>query len=226
MDSFQATVRSVGLGASGRRTAQIELSTGPQLQPGQALLAYPLQTPETALRYTLYPSELSVTRFRVRLPRGSRWEPGDLLDLWGPIGSGFSPPDQARRWLLTALDSGFDMLLPLLEMGRERGSSIAVLGRAPTDALPPEVEVLRDPEEALAWAEYLGMVATRASLAAVRSVLGLDPGMQPGPPAEVLIADELPCGFGACGACPVKINAGWGWACKDGPVFSLDDLAF
>ena len=43
--------------------------------------------------------------------------------------------------------------------------------------------------------------------------------------AQVLVLVPMPCGgMGECGVCAVKIQRGWKLACKDGPVFDLEDL--
>lgn len=223
MESIPAVVGSVGVDTLGTRTARIELINDRDLQPGQPLLAFPVHEPSGALRTTLYPSELTASGFRCSVPGSPRWEPGDRLDMWGPLGSGFGPPKRARRWLLMALESGLEVLFPLLERGLAAGTSISVLG-SPARALPPEIEVIQEPQEALAWSDYLALAVGRSAISNIRPSLSLDPGLQPGCPAEILIVDEFPCGIGACGACPVRVSAGWRWACTDGPVFSFDDL--
>jgi hypothetical protein len=43
--------------------------------------------------------------------------------------------------------------------------------------------------------------------------------------AQVLVVTPAPCGgLAECGVCAVTTRRGWKMACKDGPVFSLNEF--
>jgi dihydroorotate dehydrogenase electron transfer subunit len=44
---------------------------------------------------------------------------------------------------------------------------------------------------------------------------------------KALVMTPIPCGgIAECGACAVPAHRGWKLACRDGPVFNLNELAW
>ena len=43
-------------------------------------------------------------------------------------------------------------------------------------------------------------------------------------PAQLSLEERMGCGFGACMGCSIKVKGGYKRVCKDGPVFSSDEL--
>jgi len=70
--------------------------------PGQAVMALMPGTKQS-LRHVLFPVQICPEGFITDKVPDPGWRLGDKLDLLGPIGTGFSPPPSARRWLLAAL---------------------------------------------------------------------------------------------------------------------------
>ena len=88
-----------------------------------------------------------------------------------------------------------------------------------------EVQPLQNIPEALAWADFLAIDIPLQSLAGLRHILGLGAGERLPCPGEVLIETPMPCGgLADCGACAVPGRRGWKLACKDGPVFDINEI--
>lgn len=224
MNTKHCVVRSIGKEAAGQASAWIDFERALKPQPGQIFQALPQHAVSPALRHTLYPTALRQAGFRTLLPRGERWQPGDHIDVWGPIGPGFSPPAQSRNWLLAVVDIPLAPLRPLLESGRSAGLNLAVVGAPETATLPVDVEVLASPAEARGWADYIAAAVPRHRIDALRRYFQLEQSLRPACPVEVMLVDELGCGFGVCRACAVSTSNGWRLCCSHGPIFPLDVL--
>ena len=222
MGSMVATVESIGRDVAGQDTVRLRCPPASLPRPGQPMLACQ-QASSSALVHTLYPIAITAEAFTCRLPQGERWLPADQVGLRGPIGPGFQPPIAARRWLLVAPHGDAGPLLPLMTRGLDTGVALTLAGHPPVAGLPPEVEVATEPEGALAWADYVALLADRQTLAATMQWLDRHAPLG-SPPAELLLLDRLACGFGACGACSLRTGHGWRWLCQDGPVFALGEL--
>jgi len=89
-----------------------------------------------------------------------------------------------------------------------------------------EVQPLSALPEALVWADFLAVDISLRSLSSLGELLGLKGGNQKLPcPGQVLVRTDMPCaGIADCGVCALKTRSGWRLACKDGPVFDLEEL--
>ena len=155
------------------------------------------------------------------------WQPGLSLSLRGPLGRGFSLPASARRVALVLLGETAARLKPLIPVALGQDASVALVGDLDLPDLPPEVEI--QPVSALPevakWADYLAFDLPRESLPGVREKFGFGEQAKVPFEAQVLIVTPMPCGgMAECGVCAVTVRHGWKMACKDGPVFSLDEL--
>jgi hypothetical protein len=195
--------------------------------PGQFLLASVLDSPDP-LPVTLYPCGGSNGLLDVAPPLPPTWTVGSALALRGPLGRGFQLPPQVRRVALAALDGGAWRLLPLVQQALERGADVTLYADEPPAGLPLAVEVLPGGmlAEAFEWAGYLALDAPGALQQQIRSRLGLERHQAAPCPVEVLLRQPMPCGGNAeCGVCGVPLRHNkWNLACKDGPVFLLDEL--
>jgi hypothetical protein len=175
--------------------------------------------------------------FLLAPPIPSTWQPGTTLSLRGPLGRGFSLPASARRVALVSLSETSARLKPLLVVAMEQGAALVLVSDLDLPDLPPEVEI--QPISALAevaqWADYLAIDIARESLPGLRQMLGLGrqarvtfarPGLAGrAGEAQVLVVTPMPCGrLAECGVCAVTTRRDWKLACKDGPVFDLDEL--
>jgi dihydroorotate dehydrogenase electron transfer subunit len=199
------------------------------------------------LRAPLFPARLEPEEFDVLVSPdhpAAALEPGESVDLIGPLGRGFDVPAAARRLLLVADTSRLPVLLPLARQEPER--SVALLLAAPTAAelypvrlLPPTLEVhvvtgdgsaghggsVTDLFPDLArWAHCVCVAcdpATYQALAEIVREVRLGPGERF---AQALVVPLIPCGVGACQGCAVQSARGAKLACIDGPVFDLLEL--
>jgi hypothetical protein len=200
----------------------------PGMQPsaGQYLLASS-DHPSEVIPTVLFPAALPGEALRVAPPLPEHWTVGQTLHLRGPLGSGFTLPDSARRVALCADRASPSLLLPLAVLALDRGAAVALYTRHTPVHLPAAIEILPIEllPEAPAWADYLAACCPQAHLAEFRRGLGLAE-RQPGRcQAQVLLLAPMPCaGLAECGVCAVRTRQGWRHLCTDGPVFNLDQL--
>ena len=168
------------------------------------------------------------TQGRIDTDAGLRWlaqrVAGDLLNLSGPFGNGFTVPPHPHNLLLlvdVADDAAwFWQLLSLCEQALDRGGRATVLIRVDKDEavaalipwLPVQVEVRTATDEAgwkaellhtVRWADQIcaGIPASRYRelLNVVNaSRIHVDRGF-----VQILVRADLMCGFGACLVCAV-----------------------
>jgi hypothetical protein len=194
-------------------------------RPGQALLCSKPDARQV-LPTVLFPSHLLTDGFVSDVSPGAWWRLGDRLEIWGPLGDGFTPPPASRNWLLTSLETTPIRLLPLIDLGLQRGVNISLCSDQIPVNLSPQVELIVDLQDALSWADYLALDVSMEAIPRLRSYLGLSTADRPTIAAQALIAPPMPCGLGACQACAVKGRRGWHLVCVEGPVFELNQLAY
>jgi len=174
-------------------------------------------------------------------------QPGDILDVIGPLGTGFSLPDHLRNLLLVSDGQTIDPLLG--QMSRAIGAGISVtlaLGGSraanlyPVSALPPMVEFQaatldgslghRGPvvdllPDLLTWADAVCAVGSPTLYRALQTQaekvrLRAESNYLFG----LVTPDRMACGVGACMICAMATKAGLKLSCSDGPVFDLTGL--
>ena len=190
---------------------------------GQHLLAHDLAT-NAPLPVSVFYAGSAPGGFLIAPPIPQTWQPGAILSLRGPLGKGFSLPSSARCVALVALGETSARLRSLLTNALEQDASVVLVSDLGLPELPSEVEI--QPVSALAeiaqWADYLALDVPRESLLRLQEMSGI--GRQVGE-AQVLVHMPMPCGgMGECGVCAVNVRRGWKLACKDGPVFDLNEL--
>jgi dihydroorotate dehydrogenase electron transfer subunit len=169
----------------------------------------------------LYPTRLHQDGFTsVDIPSPA-WVVGALVDLLGPIGSGFSPPSKSSRWLLIAYGRQFDRLYPLIDAAVESSISVAVFSDSLIPDLPVQVEIVTKLEDARDWADYIAIDLHVSSIAELAELLASQARIPPAAYVEMLVDTPLACGLGVCAVCAVVKGTGWRLACKDGPVFNM-----
>ncbi len=176
------------------------------------------------------------------------WNPGEVLHLSGPHGNGFSLAANVTSlaehssccFLTLAMHASRTpdplRLLPLITQAIAKKVSVSLFmdltQGIQLSTLPPELEVqgLDALPEALSWAEYLYIDMTSKDLDTLRAMFGKLSRKVPG---QVLIRTGMPleecfacAGVGDCGVCAVDTKHGQKLACKDGPVFKLEELVY
>ena len=178
---------------------------------------------EAVLRTSLFPSSVSPLGFAAVIPPACAWSVGDEIDLIGPVGSAFTPPNRSRRWLLANLEGPADRLLPLVADGLSLGAELALVTPDPPPDLPAQVELNPPWSEAAAWADFtaweLPSDAEPSSYFQERLRQTRLHGL-----VQALVTLPMPCGIGACSACALRLRKGWVRACRDGTVWTARDL--
>jgi len=141
-------------------------------------------------------------------------EPGDELDVFGPLGNGFDL--RVERPLLVGGGIG---IAPLPHLSDVLGRPPAVLGfrtaeHAEAAELLPGAEVVVDPtlvtDCPLEGFDVLAC-GPEPMLHAVRALM---------PDAQLAWEAPMACGYGACYGCAVEIDGAWKRLCVEGPVLA------
>jgi NAD(P)H-flavin reductase len=194
-------------------------------QPGQYFTAA-ARGDGDYLPKTLFPISAGGGQLRLLSYSKLFWHVGQEISLHGPLGNGFSIPAGAKRVGLFGLSQkGALALLPLAGALLESGKEVALVSNAYLQGLPLDLEILPG-EQALEvnlWADSAAFAIERNEITELCQRYGLG---SPRKSSEVLIMSEMPCGgISTCAVCAVPTKRGWKNACKEGPVFTLAELA-
>ena len=178
---------------------------------------------------------------------------GDSLEIIGPLGNGFPILPKARNLLLVAGGIGIAPLLFLADQALKNGHRVKLLMGAsgaykptqeknppqlyPAERLPQGIEVktittTSDGKEGMVldlitpelikWADQVfacGPTAMYQDMANRQKELGLN-----GKSVQISLEMRIGCGHGVCYGCTVRTQGGLKQVCRDGPVFTLDDV--
>lgn len=224
-------------------TLAVDSSLG-GMKAGQAMLARPAGTASWTpyLRQTWFPAALHKTWIAVERPASERYDPGQTVELIGPIGKPLRFKRTLRNVLLVVYDTDPGPLLltiPAL-VANQVSVTLLLLGTAAsygTEHLPAEIEILKGGAD-LNWPNRVTTVGWADQ---VFCVVGPDdePGrfarlhatfreLRSDLPANYLFGvfrPPLPCGVGACQSCLVRLRGGGlSTVCTDGPAYDLTVL--
>jgi len=180
----------------------------------------------------------------------SKKEPGDFLDVIGPLGSGFDYRSQGRQvtgspvQILVAGGMGVAPLFFLAE--KLSGHKVIVLIGARTKSrilcegdfkkLGLKVKVATDDGSKGFKGKVTELlsreIAIRKLPAARIYACGPEPMLRAvaklskahGIPAQVSLEAHMSCGFGACLGCAVNTKDGYKRVCQEGPVFRAEEI--
>ena len=195
-------------------------------------------------------SELGSETERVGRDGGLEWlarrVPGDLLNLLGPFGNGFTLREDPHNLLILVDTMGdpswFWQLLPLCEQALDIGGRVTLLIRSSDDSsrsglvpqLPVQVEVrtastkkqwLEQIHSMIAWSDQLCAGVAPEAYGELLNIVRNTRFRVDKNYAQVLVRADLLCGVGACLACAVPTaRGGYTRACVHGPVFDLTEL--
>jgi dihydroorotate dehydrogenase electron transfer subunit len=223
--------------------------------PGQFLLLRCADRYTCYLRRPVFPVPANHNHFSLLLrpdpDPGLAWlsarQPGDTVDVIGPLGNGFPLPKRVRHLLLVSDTPDIGPLLGQMERAIAAGMAVVLaLGASrasslyPVGALPPVVEFQaatldgslgqRGPvtdllPDLLRWAD---LACAAGSLALYRTLRRQVEHVRLRAETDFLYslnADSwMACGVGACLSCLVNTDTGPKLACVDGPVFDLVEL--
>ncbi len=234
-------------------------------KPGQLALARcaPAASADPLLRRALFFAGADATTGTLQLlvapeERGLAWlaaQPaGARLDLYGPVGAGFTLDGRTRNLLLVGAGQALPALIFLASVAVARQVAVVLLAAGATDTLPPpfllppDVEyetsdegeaglsgllggTARSPLPALsgspvAWADQLCLALSEPLVAPVSAAVSAGKLRWERGFAQAALAGPMPCGLGTCQGCLIETRAGLRLRCKDGPIFDLRDLRF
>jgi hypothetical protein len=196
----------------------LERPLGLDISPGQYLLALPS---------ALFPTHMAPEWIAVAAPLPTDWRAGQAIAIRAPLGKGFQLPSTARRVAVAALDHSPARLLTLVTQALAHAAEVCLYTLSLPSGLPEAVEVQSPDQlpEAWKWADYLALDCPLSLRTRWEQIL---PDPRPYRllcPTQILVYTQMPCGGQAeCGVCAVETHRGWLHACKNGPVFDLQDL--
>lgn len=176
--------------------------------------------------------------------KGTNWlsqcHKDDTVELFGPLGNGFSIQSASRNLLLVAGGHGIAPLYFLAEEALRKECAVTLLyGTADKGRylLPLEIDQIAATEDGsvgrkgmvtellpdfVAWADQVfacGPMPMYRDMVLRRQEFGLE-----GKPVQVSLEVGMACGRGLCYGCTIKTRQGLKKVCQDGPVFDLDDV--
>ena len=211
---------------------------------------------------TILPRPLSVHRVdgdRLALlfsvvGKGTQWlselKKGDLLNLFGPLGNGFTVNAGARNLLLVAGGMGITPLYFLAEAAAVQKKKVTLINGARTrdcllpvslpqdfyeKGLPPAgVNVVTATEDDTEGFKGLATQLIPHYLESIDQVFACGPATMytsmakmpelKGRDVQLSLEIMMGCGVGVCYGCTIKTKKGLKQVCKDGPVFEMGEL--
>jgi dihydroorotate dehydrogenase electron transfer subunit len=179
--------------------------------------------------------------------RGTAWlsqrKVGDVVRAYGPLGKGFRLPVARGNLLLIGGGVGVAPLVDTAERAVAAGHQVVAMMGARTsrqllapDAWPREAEYVTVTEDGSAgpkgfvtahlgqyqeWASRIYACGPNVMFQSLADVLRFN-GRRQQP--EILMEENMPCGWGMCYGCGIFTRHGVRLCCKDGPRFNLFDV--
>jgi len=177
--------------------------------------------------------------------KGTHWlsqrKTGESIDIFGPLGNGYSIHPGSHNLLLMAGGIGVAPLVSLAQQAPKRECSATLLLGAqtasqlyPKNLLPSKVKLITATEDGttgrkglvtdllpdfISWADQVfacGPISMYQTMAA-QNLLKTKP-------VQISLEVRMGCGLGICYGCTIKTRSGLKQVCKDGPVFDLDAI--
>ncbi len=233
MNTWQAIVKRIW-SEMGSVCAELEVAQPFKVIPGQYLLTSTAPQKPSELPDAVFPTHIYGSRVQIAPPIPTSWEPGCQLVGQGPQGNGFHVPAQTGRLSLVCYHQSPQLILDLARSDQTSACEMNLFWNRPIDSdllLPLqsrlEVVPISEVEEAFLWADYVAIdthIQNVPEILHLRDKLGT--AIQ-GKLIEILVRVDMPCGgIGECGICSIPTHKKrWKLACKDGPVFRLNELA-
>jgi dihydroorotate dehydrogenase electron transfer subunit len=182
-----------------------------------------------------------------RVGRGTEWlaeqARGASVRMYGPLGKGFRLPEERGNLLLVGGGVGIAPMIDTAERAVAAGHQVVAMmgarsseGLLPASAWPKEVEYVVVTEDGSAgpkgfvtqhlgqyqeWASKIYACGPNAMFQSLADALRFN-GRRQNP--EILMEENMPCGWGMCYGCAIFTKHGVRLCCKDGPRFNLFDV--
>jgi dihydroorotate dehydrogenase electron transfer subunit len=219
-------------------------------KPGQFVMVH--CGSDTLLRrpFSIYQTNKNKEMFAIlyaTVGKGTEWLSEQLkdsyVDIFGPLGNGFTIKEEARDLLLLSGGLGIAPLNFLAIEAQKRGLNVNLRQGAKTmfhvnkDEYEPARFTITTITEDGSSGEK-GLVIDGLS----KFLYGADQVFACGPlpmyqvmaqmpelvhkPVQVSLEVRMACGIGACLGCTIRTKTGLRQVCKDGPVFNLNDIVW
>jgi len=188
--------------------------------------------------------------------KGTAWlahkKKGDTLDMFGPLGNGYTIEENSKNLLLIAGGLGFAPLRFLAESAAGEGKQVTILNGAksancmvpfttPKSLLdkgmhPSAIQCVNATEDGSEGFKGLATQLIPHYLKNIHQVFACGPPSMYKTMAQMQVLHDHPvqismeimmgCGTGVCYGCTIKTQSGLKQVCKDGPVFSMSEIVF
>lgn len=166
----------------------------------------------------------------------------DMVELFGPLGNGFTIQTGSRNLLLVAGGMGIAPLYFLAQEALKKELSVTLLyGTAienpyPGDHLTSGIKLVTATEDGTVghhgmitdlipkYAEWADQIFACGPTPMYRDMADNYRQLLKDKPVQVSLEMRMGCGLGVCYGCTVKTKSGLKQVCKDGPVFDLEDI--
>ena len=221
-----------------------------QSQPGQFVMVRCGEKEEYQLRRPLSIHQREGSQIALLFSvvgKGTQWlsqrQPGDRLDLLGPLGNGFNVNPGSKNLLLVAGGIGIAPLYFLADEAIKQGKEVTLLVGATTatqlypSKLLPKVKLVTTTEDGTAgekgmitdilpdYINWADQIFACGPLPMYRNMANNYPQLKKsGKSTQISLEVRMGCGLGVCYGCTVKTRKGLKQVCQDGPIFELDDV--
>ena len=188
--------------------------------------------------------------------KGTGWlskkKKGDVLDVFGPLGNGFTINPDSQNLLLVAGGMGIAPLRFLAEAAAGQGKTITIINGAqskecllPVNApqslynkgmLPASFQCLNATDDGSEGFKGFATQLIPHYLKNIHQIFACGPvamyqtmSKMPelkGKNVQLSLEKMMGCGVGVCYGCSIKTKNGMKQVCKNGPVFAMDDIIF
>jgi dihydroorotate dehydrogenase electron transfer subunit len=215
-------------------------------RPGQFVM---VRCAEALLRRPLSIHQVEGGRFALLFTvvgRGTGWlsqrQTGDTVDIFGPLGNGYTIFPDSKNMLLVAGGIGIAPLSFLAQQASNQGCYIKLLigGRTaaqlyPSDLIADGVDTIYTTEDATIgrprrvtvlvpdYFDWADQIFACGPLPMYRNLAENFPQLK-NKPVQVSLEIVMGCGAGVCYGCTIKTRSGLKQVCQDGPVFDLEDI--
>ena len=177
--------------------------------------------------------------------KGTNWlsqcQKGDTVEMFGPLGNGYSVQSGSPKLLLLAGGIGIAPLYLLAQEAQRRQCWVTLLHGAsaathlyPQD-MPTGIKLITLTVDGSAGqkgmiTDFLPDYVERADQifacgpTSMYHTMAVQKQQFRGKPAQISLEVRMGCGLGVCYGCTVKTRTGLKQVCKDGPIFDLDDI--
>lgn len=171
----------------------------------------------------------------------SRRQMGDAVDIFGPLGNGFTLPATLQDILLVAGGIGIAPLAFLAEEAGRQGNKVTLLVGTSSktsllsdDIMPFQTNIFITEDGSYGykglvtdWLESNHRFIQKPIFACgplpMYKAMSQMPGLK-NKPVQISLEARMGCGLGVCYSCTVKTKAGLKQVCQDGPVFDFHDI--